>query len=107
MTCKTYDKLFSSKYHNTVSTKDRLQDENLYQLNFKLNENYQILEKIHTNFRRCIEEDVVKTVYLDSKIFNVKGQRAFREKDKEDFKLVKSSLVCKKSIKIAVKANLQ
>ena len=44
-----YYKLWRSEFYNNVSAKDRVQDINLNQLKFKVNDTYKKDEKITTN----------------------------------------------------------
>ena len=71
-----YNKLWQSKFYNSVSTKDRVQDINLNQLNLKVNDTYKKDQKI-TNFEPSDDSDVLNKAYLDTKISKIECNVSF------------------------------
>ena len=66
-----YDKL--CRFYNSVSAKERVQDINLNQFNFKVNDVYEKHEKTKTNFNASDDKDVLKNADLDKKIIQNTG----------------------------------
>ena len=84
----SYIKLWESEFDKIVSSKDRIQDVNIYQLKLKVNDAYIKDEKITANFEPSVDPDVINKAYLDKKISKIEGHLLLVEKDYNEFKLL-------------------
>ena len=83
----SYNKLWESKFDNSVSKRDELQDININQLKLEVHDTYKKDEKITTNFKAVNDEDIVNKAYLDEKLSKIQGQISCFQKDYNEFNL--------------------
>ena len=87
MSCKSYNKSWESEFHDNVSAKQRVQDINFNQLKLKVNDIYEIDEKITKNFEPTDDSDVINKAYIDEKLSKKEGQISYTRKSYDEFKL--------------------
>ena len=86
-----YDKLSKSEFYNIVSAKNGVQNTNLSQLEFKVNDTYKKDEKITTTFESSKPEDVIAKAYLDTELSKVEDHISYTEKEYKKFRDVEIS----------------
>ena len=105
----SYDYLWRSELHNSVSAKDKFQDMNLNQLEVEGNDIFKKDEKITTSFEPSNDENVLNRTYLDTKLSNIGCHILFIQKSYNEFAYLERSN--KQSgeflIESAVKSTLQ
>ena len=79
--------MWGSEFVGIVSKRDKLQDANISQLNFKVYDTYKKDEKIPTNFEPTDNEDVINKAHLDERLIKLNGHLSKLEKDYIEFKL--------------------
>ena len=82
----SYNKLWESEFDGIVSKRDKLQDLNINNLKFEVNDTYKKDEKITTNFEPIDKADVINKGYLDDKLLKINGLLSKLEKDYNEFK---------------------
>ena len=87
MVYTSYNKVWESEFDSIVSKRDKLQDLNNNQLKLEAHNTYKKHEKITTNFEHFDNEDVIHTIYLDSKVSKIQDQNSHFENDYNEFKL--------------------
>ena len=60
--------MWESEFVDIVSKRDKLQDANINQLRFEVDDTYKKDEKITTNFEPTDNRDVINKGYLDEKL---------------------------------------
>ena len=102
------DKMWRSEFYNNVCAKDRVQVRNLNQLKLKVNDTYEMIEKIPTNFEPSHDEDVVNKTYLDTNLSKIENQISYIEKGDNEYELHNSKLSIEEVlIERAVKTTIQ
>ena len=82
----SYNKLWESEFDGIVSRRDKLQDLNINNLKLEVNDTYKNDEKITTNFKAVVDEDVINKGYFDEELKKTNGHIAYIEKDYNEFK---------------------
>ena len=68
MAYNSYNKLWESEFIDIVSKRDKLQDANINQLRFEVDDTYKKDEKTTTNFEPTDNRDLINKGYLDEKL---------------------------------------
>ena len=69
----SYDNLCRSQFYNNICAKDKVQHIKRNHLKLKVNDTYKKDEKITTNLKAVIDEDVTNKEYLDTKLAEITG----------------------------------
>ena len=83
----SYNKLWESEFDGIDSRRDKLQDLNINNLKFEVQDTFKKDENIITNFEPVDNEDVINKGYLDSKLLKIDGHISRLEKDFNEFNL--------------------
>ena len=87
MAYKSYNRLWESEFDGILSKRDKLQDLHSNQLKLEVHDTYKKDEKITTNFKVVVDEDVINKAYLDKKLKNLDDHISYIEKDYNEEKL--------------------
>ena len=101
----SYNNLWESKFDNTVSKRDKLQDLTINQLKLQVHDTFKRDEKIITDFEPTDNLDVITEGYLDEKKIN--GHISYAENDYNEFKLQYNKQSLEILIRGAVKTTIQ
>ena len=88
MAYKSYIKLWENEFDNIVSKKDKMQDNDPYQLKLELHDTYKKDFKITTNFEPINNENIIIKAYLDEHLSKIEGQISYIKKDYNEFKIL-------------------
>ena len=77
----SYNKFWESEFDGIVSKRDKLQDLYINQIKLEVHDTYKKDEKLTTNFKAVIDEDVINKAYLDQKLENIEGHLSKFGKD--------------------------
>ena len=83
----SYNKLWESEFDGIVSKRDKHQDSNINQLKLEIHDTYKKDEKITTNLKAVVDEDVINKGFLDEKLLKINGHLSKLEKEYNEFKL--------------------
>ena len=90
MVYSSYNKLWDSEFDGVVSRRDQLQDLNINQLNFEVNDTHKKDEKITTNFEPTDLSHVLNKGYLVDNLLKINGHLSKLGKHYNEFKLQNS-----------------
>ena len=83
----SYNKLWESELDGIVSNRDKLHGLNINQLKLEVHHTYRKDEKIATNLKPVVNQDVINKGYLDSKLLKIDGHLSKLENDYNELKL--------------------
>ena len=92
----SYKEIWESEFDGIFSKSDRLQDLNINQLKFQVQDTYEKDEKITTTFEPIDNEDIINKAYPDKKLNRLDGYISYIEKDCNDFKNITTNNLLKK-----------